>query len=67
VAGFCEHGNEPSGSIKIGGHFLTGWVTISFCERGDEPSGSIKKGGHFWQAEWPSAFQIMSLHHGVSK
>jgi hypothetical protein len=24
VAGFCEHGNEPSGSIKIGGHFLTG-------------------------------------------
>jgi hypothetical protein len=24
VAGFCEHGNEPSGSIKKAGCFLTG-------------------------------------------
>jgi hypothetical protein len=23
-AGFCEHGNEPSGSIKKAGYFLTG-------------------------------------------
>jgi hypothetical protein len=23
VAGFCEHGNEPSGSIKKAGYFLT--------------------------------------------
>jgi hypothetical protein len=30
VAGFCEHGNEPSGSIKEAGYFLTRWVTISF-------------------------------------
>jgi hypothetical protein len=22
VAGFCEHGDEPSGSIKIGGYFF---------------------------------------------
>jgi hypothetical protein len=30
MAGFCEHGNEPTGSIKEAGYFLTGWVTISF-------------------------------------
>jgi hypothetical protein len=24
VAGFCENGNEPSGSIKKAGYFLTG-------------------------------------------
>jgi hypothetical protein len=23
MAGFCEHGNEPSGSIKKAGYFLT--------------------------------------------
>jgi hypothetical protein len=23
VAGFCEHGNEPSGPIKKAGHYLT--------------------------------------------
>jgi hypothetical protein len=28
--GFCEHGNEPSGSIKKAGYFLTGRVTVSF-------------------------------------
>jgi hypothetical protein len=30
VAGFCEHGNEPSGFIKKAGYFLTSCVTISF-------------------------------------
>jgi hypothetical protein len=30
VAGCCEHENEPSGSIKKAGYFLTNWVTISF-------------------------------------
>jgi hypothetical protein len=30
VAGFRDHGNEPSGSIKKAGYFLTSWVTISF-------------------------------------
>jgi hypothetical protein len=30
VAGFCEHANEPSGSIKKAGYFLTSCVTISF-------------------------------------
>jgi len=30
MAGFCERGNEPSGSIKKAGFFLTSWVTISF-------------------------------------
>jgi hypothetical protein len=30
VAGFCEHGDEPSGSIKKAVYFLIGWVTISF-------------------------------------
>jgi hypothetical protein len=29
VAGFCEHGNEPSGFIK-GGGLLTSWVTVIF-------------------------------------
>jgi hypothetical protein len=29
-AGFCENGNEPSGSIKKAGYFLTSRVTISF-------------------------------------
>jgi hypothetical protein len=29
VAGSCEHGNEPSGSIK-GGNVLISSVTISF-------------------------------------
>jgi hypothetical protein len=24
VSGICEHGNEPSGSIKKAGYFLTG-------------------------------------------
>jgi hypothetical protein len=30
MAGFCEHGNEPSGSIKKAGYFLTCRMTISF-------------------------------------
>jgi hypothetical protein len=30
VAGFCEHGNIPSGSIKKAGHCLTNLVTFSF-------------------------------------
>jgi len=30
VAGFFEHGNETSGSLKKAGYFLTGWVTIGF-------------------------------------
>jgi hypothetical protein len=30
VAGFCEHGNEPSGSIKKAGYFLISSVTIGF-------------------------------------
>jgi hypothetical protein len=29
MAGFCEHGNEPSGSIKKG-YFLTARVAIGF-------------------------------------
>jgi hypothetical protein len=32
VAGSCEHGNEPSGSIKIG-DFLLDKLTISFSGR----------------------------------
>jgi hypothetical protein len=32
VAGFCEHGNELSGSIKKAGHFLISWVTVSFSK-----------------------------------
>jgi hypothetical protein len=31
VAGPCEHGNEPSGSVKSG-EFLA-WVTVSFSRR----------------------------------
>jgi hypothetical protein len=30
VAGFCEHSNEPSGSIMKAEYFLTSRVTISF-------------------------------------
>jgi hypothetical protein len=30
MADFCERGNEPSGSIKKAGYFLTVLVTISF-------------------------------------
>jgi hypothetical protein len=30
VAGFCEHGDEPSGSIKKAGYLLISSVTISF-------------------------------------
>jgi hypothetical protein len=29
VAYFCEHGDEPSGSIKKVGYFLISWVIIS--------------------------------------
>jgi len=34
-AGFCEHGNEPSGSTKWegGGNLLTNWTTISVWRR----------------------------------
>jgi hypothetical protein len=32
VAGFCEHGNELSGSIKEEGCCLTSLVTISFSK-----------------------------------
>jgi hypothetical protein len=32
VAGFCEHGNEPSGSMKKAGCCLKIWVTISFSK-----------------------------------
>jgi hypothetical protein len=32
VAGCCEHGNEPSGSIK-GGEFLTSWATVKSWRR----------------------------------
>jgi hypothetical protein len=30
VAGFCEHGDEPSGSIKKAGYFFDKLVTISY-------------------------------------
>jgi len=30
VAGFCEHGDEPSGSINKAGYCSTSWVTMSF-------------------------------------
>jgi hypothetical protein len=30
MTGFCEHGNEPSGSVNKVGYFLTSWATISF-------------------------------------
>jgi hypothetical protein len=30
--GLCEHGHEPSGSVKKAGYCLTGWVTISFSK-----------------------------------
>jgi hypothetical protein len=30
VAGFCEHGNEPSGSMKKAEYFLTSRVPVSF-------------------------------------
>jgi len=29
VVGFCKHGNEPLGCIKVG-NFLTSWATIKF-------------------------------------
>jgi hypothetical protein len=32
VAGFCDHGNEPSGSMKKAGNYLTRYVTISFSK-----------------------------------
>jgi hypothetical protein len=32
LVGFCEHGNESSGSIKKAGYYLTSWVTISFSK-----------------------------------
>jgi hypothetical protein len=32
VAGFCKHGNEPSGSIKKASCYLIGRVTISFSK-----------------------------------
>jgi hypothetical protein len=32
MVGSCEHGNEPSGSIKAG-NFLTIGVTVSFSRR----------------------------------
>jgi hypothetical protein len=32
MAGFCEHGDEPSGSIKEAGYCLTSCVTISFSK-----------------------------------
>jgi hypothetical protein len=32
LAAFCEHGNEPSGSIKKAGYCLTSRVTISFLK-----------------------------------
>jgi hypothetical protein len=32
VAGFCEHGNEPSGSINKVGCCLRSWMTISFSK-----------------------------------
>jgi hypothetical protein len=32
LVGFCEYGNELSGSIK-GNNFLTEWETISFLKR----------------------------------
>jgi hypothetical protein len=30
VSGFCEHGDEPSGSIKKARQFLIIWVTMKF-------------------------------------
>jgi hypothetical protein len=32
VAGFCEHDNEPSGSIKKTGYSLASWVTNDFSK-----------------------------------
>ena len=45
MAGTCECGNEPSGSIKCGG---MDWIELGqvadTCECGNELSGSIKCG-----------------------
>jgi hypothetical protein len=32
MAGFCEHGNEPSGSIKKAGYCLKGCVSNDFSK-----------------------------------
>jgi len=32
IGGFCEHGDEPSGTIK-GVNFLTSWVAFNFSRR----------------------------------
>jgi hypothetical protein len=32
VVGFCDHSNEPLGSIKKAGYCLTSQVTISFSK-----------------------------------
>jgi hypothetical protein len=49
LAGCCEYGNEPSGSVtsSVGRCELdsssSGWGTVTnCCEHGNEPSGSIK-------------------------
>jgi len=33
VVGFCEDGNEPSGSKKKTGNLFSGYMTISFSGR----------------------------------
>jgi hypothetical protein len=48
VVGFCEHGNEPSGSIKSAGYSLTSRVTISF------PNNVL----HHEVSEWVSKYEV---------
>jgi hypothetical protein len=49
----CEHGNEPSGSIKSG-YFLASKVTISFSRR-TLPYGVSKQVG--WLVGWLVGFR----------
>jgi hypothetical protein len=48
MAGFCEHSDEPSGSIKKVGYFMISWVTISFSNNILHHGVSVSE----WDVRW---------------
>jgi hypothetical protein len=56
VAGFCEHGNEPSGSIKKAGYFCTSSVGIALGYGLDDRGSRVR---------FPAGAGNFSHHHLV--
>jgi hypothetical protein len=64
MAGFCEHGNEPSGSVKKG-YFLTSIVTISFSNKSCTIALGYGLDDRGYSLRFPAGAGNFSVHHRV--